>query len=906
MTEDTSYFVVMTTSASSSQTIPMTHANAEDGGGITGWSVADSGRRYDGSAWSSSGTFRMKIQGTGPELSFTPNRATVNEDAGSVTLTVELEPATTETVTVDYATRDGSGGAQAGEDYTATSGTLSFAASETSKTFTIPILNDDIYEDNESFLVDLSNPAGATVPASAAAITIDSEDAAPTASLEDVTVDEGAGTMTLTLRLSHTSQSDTEYLTSTGNVGGTATQGDDYDDFLLGPGATAKITVPGGELSQTFDITIVDDTENESNETIAIGWHRNISHEVTPNTFSFTGTITDNDTPLPELSFPPGFIAVDEEDGPVVVTVNLDPASTGTVTVDYATLDSTTGRAKEGDDYTATSGTVTFAPGETSKTITVEILSDDIYEGPEGFLVELSNPSGATLSVYPSKGVQIASDDAVPTASMAPVTVDEGAGAMTLTLRLSHPSHEDIAYIAGDDNVTGTATEFDDYDRILRGVDEKARITVAGGNLSQTFDISIVDDDLEEPDETIEIVWQKSISDTAEPTFLLFTGAIEDNDEGAGAATGEPRITGTAQGGQTLTVSTADISDQHGNTKAENGDADFAYTYQWYRVDASAEIPITGASGRGSTYTLAQTDAGKQFTVEVRFIDDAGNSEGPLKSNRYPPDAENGELRLAEGPSESQGRLEVFHAGEWGTVCDDQFDERVDDPRTPHDRRRIPNLAPIKACQFMGYASGQVRPRGNISMAPSAKIWLDDVRCLDNQPHWTGQSPTKLHHCYHAGWGLNNCTHEEDVHLSCTGTLEQTETPPLTATLEDVPTNHDGSSAFTFRIAFSADVEISPEDMRNNALTVTNATITHADRVDGRSDLWELTLEPGGTGAVSILVPLNRACTEPGGAVHSARRHADHRTCAEHTGPGTRPTDARRAHRKLRVGAGRA
>ena len=328
---------------------------------------------------------------------------------------------------------------------------------------------------------------------------------------------------------------------------------------------------------------------------------------------------------------------------------------------------------------------------------------------------------------------------------------------------------------------------------------------------------------------------------------------------------GKPRITGDAEVGETLTVSTSGLTDQHGNTKAENGDAGFAYTYQWYQVDASAETPITGASGRGSTYTLAQTDAGKQFTVEVRFIDDAGNSEGPLKSNRYPPDAENGELRLADGPSTAHGRLEVFHAREWGTVCDDQFDERVDDPRTPHDRRRIPNLAPIKACQFMGYATGQMTPRGNISMAPAAqRTWLDDVRCLDDQPHWTGSSPTKLHHCYHAGWGLENCTHDEDVHLSCTGVLEQTETPPLTATLEGLPTNHDGSSAFTFRLAFNADVQISPEDMRDHALIVSGATVTHATRVDGRSDLWELTLEPTESGAVSILVPLNRACTEPG------------------------------------------
>ena len=86
-----------------------------------------------------------------------------------------------------------------------------------------------------------------------------------------------------------------------------------------------------------------------------------------------------------------------------MVTVNLDPASTGTVTVYYATRDSTAGVAKGGEDYTATSGTLTFAPGETSKTITIEILGDDIYEGLERFVTELSSPSGATLPQYPAK-----------------------------------------------------------------------------------------------------------------------------------------------------------------------------------------------------------------------------------------------------------------------------------------------------------------------------------------------------------------------------------------------------------------------------------------------------------------------------------------------------------------------
>ena len=99
---------------------------------------------------------------------------------------------------------------------------------------------------------------------------------------------------------------------------------------------------------------------------------------------------------------------------------------------------------------------------------------------------------------------------------------------------------------------------------------------------------------------------------------------------------------------------------------------------------------------------------------------------------------------------------------------------------------------------------------------------------------------------------------------SGTKTSNATEADPLTATLQDIPANHDGSSAFTFRIAFSADVTISPRNMRDHALIVSGGTVTGARRVDSRKDLWELTVAPAGTGAVSILAPQNRACTETG------------------------------------------
>ena len=98
-------------------------------------------------------------------------------------------------------------------------------------------------------------------------------------------------------------------------------------------------------------------------------------------------------------------------------------------------------------------------------------------------------------------------------------------------------------------------------------------------------------------------------------------------------ATGKPEISDTTEVGQTLTANTGDIEDPDGKTKAENGDAGYAYTYQWIRLDGATETQIPGTTSK--TYTLVQADAGKRFKVKVSFKDDAGNSEGPLTSNEY-------------------------------------------------------------------------------------------------------------------------------------------------------------------------------------------------------------------------------------------------------------------------------
>ena len=87
---------------------------------------------------------------------------------------------------------------------------------------------------------------------------------------------------------------------------------------------------------------------------------------------------------------------------------------------------------------------------------------------------------------------------------------------------------------------------------------------------------------------------------------------------------------------------------------------------------------------------------------------------------------------------------------------------------------------------------------------------------------------------------------------------------PLTAAFKNAPANHDGSAPFTLEVEFSEDVAISYVNMRDDSFTVTGGDVNEARRVNGRSDLWLITVEPDGGGDVGINLPANRACSATG------------------------------------------
>ena len=117
----------------------------------------------------------------------------------------------------------------------------------------------------------------------------------------------------------------------------------------------------------------------------------------------------------------------------------------------------------------------------------------------------------------------------------------------------------------------------------------------------------------------------------------------------AGNATGAPAISGSASVGETLTADTDGILDADGKAMAESGDAGFAYSYRWVRVDRDGMGNPTGVGSDRATYTLVAADAGSKVKVQVSYTDDAGNAE-TLTSAAYP---SSGAIREAGNAAEA-------------------------------------------------------------------------------------------------------------------------------------------------------------------------------------------------------------------------------------------------------------
>ncbi|MDA1191504.1 MAG: Ig-like domain-containing protein, partial [Candidatus Poribacteria bacterium] len=429
-----------------------------------------------------------------------------NSGATTATFTVTLSGASGSTVTVGYATSDGS--ATAGDDYVSVSGSLSFAAGETSKTFTVTVLGDALNEPTETFTATLSNATNASISDATGIGTITNDDGAPTLSIADATATEGdSGNVAVTLTVTLSAASGQSVTVAYATADGTATSGSDY------VAASGALTFGANETTATITVEVSGDQVDELDETFTV----NLTNPTNAGIADAQGqvTITDDDAP-PTLTV--GSSTVTEGDSgatTVSVPVTLTGATSQIVTVNYATSD---GAATSGSDYTAASGALTFAVGESAKSISVTILGDTMDEDDETFAVMLSSPTNATLGTA-TANVTITDDDAPPSIRIEAATATEG-GVMTFTLALSAVSAKTVTVQYATAN--GVAAAGSDYTAA------SGTATIPAGSLTTTISVTTTSDTVDETNETFVV----NLSNATNTTISggQATGTIIDDD----------------------------------------------------------------------------------------------------------------------------------------------------------------------------------------------------------------------------------------------------------------------------------------------------------------------------------------------------------------------------------------
>jgi hypothetical protein len=404
-------------------------------------------------------------------------------ESSSLSITVALTTASASSVSVDWSAADGTATA---DDYTASSGSLTFNGGQTTKTVTVPVTADDLDEDDETVIVGLSNPSGASIAQAQSTATIVDDDAEPDVSIGDVTVTEGdTGTVAAVFGLTLGTASGREVAVDVATADGSGTAGVDY------VASTTTVTIPAGETSATFEVPVNGDFLNEVDETFTASLSGATNVTIVDGTG--VGTIS-NDDAVPMLSVADAN-AAEEAGGTIGFVVSLAQPSGTTVTVDYTTSD---GTAVAGSDYTATAGTLTFTAGQTTKTIGVPTLTDLVYEGDETFAMTLSNAAGAKIPDAQGLGT-ISEDDAAPVLSIDDVALAEGTSGTTdaiFTVTLAGATAVDAS--ASWTTSFGSATSAD-------LVASAGTVTIPVGAASTTVSVAVKGDTIDEPNEAFSV-----------------------------------------------------------------------------------------------------------------------------------------------------------------------------------------------------------------------------------------------------------------------------------------------------------------------------------------------------------------------------------------------------------------
>ena len=465
-------------------------------------------------------------------------------------------------------------------------------------------------------------------------------------------VDEDAGSVNLTVYLSHALESEVRVPWAT--VAATATAGEDF-----GAGA-GTLTFDAGDRTRDVVVTITDDALDESRESFHVDL--GTPHNAVLGVERGTVAIRDDD-PRPTIAVEgPSPAQPNEGDGHVEYYLTLDAASGRRVEVSYATADGAAPEAADpwppaqaGEDYERTAGRLTFAPGDSRKTVRIPILDDALHENREEFRFTVSDPHAADLNLEPaSPRVVIRDDDAASNRiilTVSPNPLPEAGGDIPVTVTgtfnkgaQQDPVTVDLA-IAG-----GTATAGSDFT-----APAPFQLTIAGAATSGTATVilSVTGDDLDEDDETLVLTGTADGFTIGPAGGRTITIADDDTrglalsetalaiDEGASASytvalasqpTAEVTVAVSAGAGAGVTVAPASLT----FTAGDWSDAQTVTVTAPQDADGADEAAVVAHDATGGDYE------GESAQVTVRVADDETPSTAVALTARPEAVAEDG------------------------------------------------------------------------------------------------------------------------------------------------------------------------------------------------------------------------------------------------------------------------
>jgi Calx-beta domain/Domain of unknown function DUF11 len=353
----------------------------------------------------------VKLVSAPPVLQFESPALELRSNATAV-IRVVRDGGYSNPASIRYSTHDGT--ALAGRDYVATTGTLSFAAGESVKQFTIQGIAAATPMADRQLTITLDNPSTGAITGTPATLTATITDGVmPTITAQPLSVTEGNGGTTdavvnVTLAAPATQAFSVNYATADG----TALAGSDY------LATSGTLSFAAGATSASCVVKIIGDTIWETTETFRLLLTGSMK------TYEGVITIRDNDEYPGVFQFF-GTFQLNSEESAIRVTVIREFGAAGTVSIPWRLV---AGTALPGLDYVDASGTLTFADQETSKTIQLQAINDTLPEIVENFTVELGQPSAGSLGDRATTSIFIFDRDGDAVKADAGVTLDPVAG----------------------------------------------------------------------------------------------------------------------------------------------------------------------------------------------------------------------------------------------------------------------------------------------------------------------------------------------------------------------------------------------------------------------------------------------------------------------------------------------